>query len=133
MGVMDYFFCAVEGPDCYDGAENFFAICAACNRQASNNRRLEKITFAATFVRRLRRRTAERDFAAFFLREIDIELYLFELRLVHDCALLGIFVQRIAQAQLCRFFDEALDEILVSRSLDKHARPAQADLSLVCE
>jgi hypothetical protein len=81
----------------------------------------------------LRRRTAERDFAAFFLREIDVELYFLELRLVHDRALLGIFVQRIAQAQLCRSFNEAFDKIRVSRSLDKHARPAQADLSLVCE
>ncbi len=42
-------------------------------------------------------------------------------------------VQGIAEAQPCRSFDEALDEILVSRSLDKQARPAQADLSLICE
>src|SRR5262249_54810181 len=119
--------------DCYDGAENFFAICTACNRQAGNDCRLEEITFAATFVRRLRRRTAERDLAAFFLREIDVELYLLELRLVNDRTLLGFFVQRIGQAQLGRFFDETLQEILVSRSLDKDARPAQTHLALVCE
>jgi hypothetical protein len=29
IGVIDHFFFAVEGRDCYDGAENFFAICAA--------------------------------------------------------------------------------------------------------
>ena len=29
IGVIDYFFFAVEGRDCYDGPENFFAICAA--------------------------------------------------------------------------------------------------------
>ena len=29
IGVIDHFFFAVEGGDCYDGAENFFAICAA--------------------------------------------------------------------------------------------------------
>src|SRR5437773_440398 len=44
-----------------------------------------------------------------------------------------MLVQRIAQAQLCRSFDKALDEILVRRPLDKHARPAQANLSLVRE
>ena len=29
IGVIDHFFFAVEGRDCYNGAENFFAICAA--------------------------------------------------------------------------------------------------------
>ena len=29
IGVIDPFFFAVEGRDCYDGSENFFAICAA--------------------------------------------------------------------------------------------------------
>ena len=29
VGVIDHFFFAVERRDCYDGAENFFAICAA--------------------------------------------------------------------------------------------------------
>src|SRR3954464_12250372 len=29
IGVIDHFFFAVEGRDCYDRAENFFAICAA--------------------------------------------------------------------------------------------------------
>src|SRR5262249_36079704 len=133
IGVIDHFFFAVERRDCYDGSENFFSICAARNRQASNDGRLEEITVAATLVGSLGRGTAKRDFAAFFLREIDVELYFLELRLVHDRDLLGFFIQRVAQAQLCRSFDEALDKILVSRSLDKHARSAQADLSLVRE
>src|SRR6478609_11783361 len=50
IGVIDNFFFAVEGRDCYDWAENFLAICAACDRQTGNNGRLEEITFAATFV-----------------------------------------------------------------------------------
>jgi hypothetical protein len=29
IGVIDHFFFAVEGRNCYDGAENFFSICAA--------------------------------------------------------------------------------------------------------
>ena len=29
IGVIDHFFFAVERRDCYDGAEDFFAICAA--------------------------------------------------------------------------------------------------------
>src|SRR5262245_36961135 len=29
ISVIDHFFFAVEGRDCYDWAENFFAICAA--------------------------------------------------------------------------------------------------------
>jgi hypothetical protein len=60
------------------------------------------------------RGTTEGDFAAFFLCKIHVELNFLELRFVHDRALIGFFVEGIAQAQLCRSFDEALDKIFVS-------------------
>src|SRR5204863_8662626 len=65
--------------------------------------------------------------------EIDIELYFIELRLVHDRALLGFLVERITEFQLGRLIDEALDEIFESGTLHKHARAAQANLTLVRE
>ena len=88
---------------------------------------------ATAIIGRLRRGTAQRYLAAFFLSEIDVELDLIELGLVYDRALLGFLVERIAQAQLCRSFYEAINEIFVSRALDEHARTAEADLALVSE
>src|SRR5882724_1382362 len=133
IGVIDHFFFAVEGRDCHDGAEDFFAIRATRDRQTGDHRRRKEIPVTTALVRRLRGRTTECDFAAFFLSEIDVELDFVELRPVYDCALLGFLVERIAQAQLCRSFYEAINEIFVSRALDEYARTAQTNLSLVCE
>ena len=93
----------------------------------------EEITVTATLVDRFRRFTAKRDLPAFFLRKIDVKLHLIELRLAYDRALIGFLIERIAHFQLRRFLDEALDEIFVDRTLDEHARPAQANLALVSE
>src|SRR5207244_8608600 len=93
----------------------------------------KEIAIARPFIRRLRRFAAEGDLAAFLSSKIDIELYFIELRLVHDRALLGFLVERIALAQLCRSFDKAFRELLVYRFLDEHARTAETNLSLIRE
>ena len=103
------------------------------DRQIGDDCRREKITSTATLVDRFRRVPAERDLPAFFLREIDIELHLIELRLRDDRALVGCRFQRIADVALRRLLDEAIDEIFVGRALDEHARTAQANLALVGE
>src|SRR5471030_3239830 len=133
VGIPDHFLFVVERRDRDNWTENFFTICAARYRQAGDDCWRKEITGMATLVNRLRRFPAERDLAAFFLRKIDIELYLIELRLAHDRALLGRFFQRIAAFQLRRCGNEAIDEILVSRALDEHARTAQTNLALVRE
>ena len=133
IGVIDHFFFFVEWGDGDDWAKNFFAICAAWDGEASDDGRLEEIAFTTAVVRRFGCATAERDLAASFLRKIDIELDLIELRLVHDRALLGFLLERIAHFQLWCFVNEALDKIFVSGTLDEEARTAQADLPLVCE
>src|SRR5207245_8553677 len=92
----------------------------------------KELAFAAAFVRRLWRGTAECDFTAFFLAKIDVELDFIELCLVHDRALLGFLVERIAHLQLGRFVDKPIDEIFISRALDEYARTAQATLALSC-
>jgi len=46
VGVIDHFFFVVERRDGDNRAEDFFAICPARNRQASDYRRLEEITIA---------------------------------------------------------------------------------------
>src|SRR5207247_11356898 len=80
IGVIDHFFFAVEGRDCHDGAEDFFAIRATRDRQTGDDGWLEEITVTTPLVRRFWRGTAERDLAAFFLSEIDVELDFVELR-----------------------------------------------------
>ena len=123
--VADHFFFVVERRDGDDRAEDFFAIGAAGDRQSGDDGWRKEITVAAAIVDRFRRLAAKRDLAAFFLREIDIELHLVELRLAHDRALLGFVVERIANFQLRRFVDEAVDEIVVGRALDENAGTAQ--------
>src|SRR5438477_11400042 len=93
----------------------------------------EKIAVAATIARWFRGFTAEGGDTAFFLGEVHVIFYLIQLRLVHDRALLGFLVERIANFQLRRFVDETIDEIFVSRAFDEHTRTAQANLALVRE
>src|SRR5207249_11153202 len=102
-------------------------------RQIGDDRRRKKITVAATLVDWLRRFTAERDLPAFLLRQIDIEFYFIELRLVHDCPLIRFLFERIADFQFRRFVDETVDEIFVGGAFDEYTRTTQADLALVCE
>ena len=80
-----------------------------------------------------RRFSAEGELTAFFPCKIDIEFNFIELRLIHDRALFGFLVERIALAQLCRSFDKPFRELLVYRFLDEEARAAQTNLALVCE
>src|SRR5205823_10941712 len=102
VGVPDYFFFVVEWRDGHDWPEDFFAVCAARDRQTGDDRGRKEIPFAAAFVRRFWHGTAKRYLAAFFLGEIDVELYFLKLRFVHDRALIGFLVEWIAHCQLRR-------------------------------
>ena len=94
--VADYFVFAVEWRDRNNGTENFFAVSSAGDWQVGEDCRRKKVAVAATVVDCVRRVAAECDLAAFFLREVDVELHFIELRLAHDGALLGFFFQWIA-------------------------------------
>ena len=67
----------------------------------------------AAIVRRLGRRAAKHDFSTFFLRKIDIELYLIELRFRNHRALIGFLIQRITDSELRRFVDETFDKMFI--------------------
>src|SRR5262249_35613799 len=131
--VTNHFFFVVERRDGDDWTKNFFAIGSARDWKIDNYRRRKEIAVAGAVVRRFRRFAAERDLAAFFLRKIDIEPYLLELRLVHDRALFSFLINRIALFQLRRAIDESFGEFLIDRFFDKDARAAQTNLSLVRE
>src|SRR5262249_31048747 len=131
--MRDHFFFIVERCDRDHRAEDLFAICAARDRQTSDHCGLEEITITATLVDRFRRFTTKRDLPALFLRKVDIELDFIELVLACDRTLLRFLIERITHFQLRCLLDEALDEIVVCGPLDKHTRPAQANLPLVGE
>src|SRR5205823_6688003 len=96
VSVTDHFFFVIERRDRDDRAEDFFAIGAAGDRQTGDDGWFEKITLATTIIDRFRRFATECDFASLFLRKIDVELYLIELRFAYDRALLSLVVERIA-------------------------------------
>ncbi len=123
----------VERRDRDDRAEDLFAIDAATDRQAGDHRRRKEITATAAIVRRRGRGTAERDLAALLSRELDVELYLLELRLRNNRALVGRCFERIAHPELRRSFDKSPNEFVISRSLDEDTRATEADLALIGE
>src|SRR5260370_19931474 len=133
VGVADYFFFVVEWRDRDDGPENFFAISATCDRQTGDDCRRKEITFAAAIVDEVGRFPTEGGDTALFFGEVHVKFDLIELSLAHYRALLGFFVQRIANFQLRRFLDETIDEILVNGSLNEYSRTAQTNLALVRE
>src|SRR2546423_6434815 len=82
--VANHFVLAVERSDRDDGTEDLLAVCPAGNGKIGENRGRKEITLTTPVADRLRDFAAQRDLAAFFLREIDVELHLVELRLAHD-------------------------------------------------
>src|SRR6185369_17496602 len=73
------------------------------------------------------------DRAAFLLRQVDVAGDLLQVIGADQRADVGRLVERIADLQLPRRRDEALEERVVCAALDEDARSAEADLALVPE
>src|SRR5581483_4476147 len=123
----DRLFLAVERSHRHDRPEDLFLQHAAIHAEPGDDRRLDEVAAAVDAI------PAADDRPAFPFRELDVAGDFPQMIGADQRADIACLVERIADLQLLRGSDEALEELVVSGALDEDARAAETDLALIPE